>query len=176
MPPGAAISSRRSRWRPRPSAPTGSSSRSIRTRTRRSATARSSCARMSSRPTRPLSSRPRRSRARPSFPGSESLPEAHPHGRSTADFVRDRRISGVVPLLAPDALLDELPLGEEQAEVVIGGRRDVHAVLEGIDGRLLVVVGPCSVHDPQATLEYAEKLAKLAREVSDELLIVMRVY
>jgi len=93
-----------------------------------------------------------------------------------ADFVRDRRISGVVPLLAPDALLDELPLSDEQAEVVIGGRREVHAVLEGLDDRLLVVVGPCSVHDPEATLEYAERLAKFARGVSEELLVVMRVY
>jgi 3-deoxy-7-phosphoheptulonate synthase len=104
------------------------------------------------------------------------LPEANLDRRRTADFVRDRRISRVVPLLAPDALLDELPLGSEQAEVVIRGRRDVHAVLEGVDDRLLVVVGPCSVHDPEATLEYAEKLARLALQVSDQLLIVMRVY
>ena len=96
--------------------------------------------------------------------------------RHTADFVRDRRISGVVPLLAPDALLEELPLSPEQAAVVIRGRREVHAVLEGLDDRLLVVVGPCSVHDPEATLEYAGRLAGLAREVSDELLVVMRVY
>jgi len=93
-----------------------------------------------------------------------------------ADFVRDRRISGVVPLLAPDALLEELPLSDEQADVVIAGRRDVHAVLGGLDDRVLAVVGPCSVHDPQATLEYAEKLTKLSRELSDELLVVMRVY
>ena len=96
--------------------------------------------------------------------------------RSTADFVRDRRIAGVVPLLAPDQLLEELPLGPEQADVVIRGRRDVHAVLEGIDDRLLVVVGPCSVHDPDATLEYAGRLSELARRLSDHLLIAMRVY
>jgi 3-deoxy-7-phosphoheptulonate synthase len=94
----------------------------------------------------------------------------------SADFVRDRRIASRVPLLAPDTLFEQLPLSSEQAEVVLGGRRDVHAVLEGSDERLMVVVGPCSVHDPEATLEYAEKLAALAREVSDELLIVMRVY
>ena len=96
--------------------------------------------------------------------------------RRTADFVRDRRITGVVPLLAPDALLEELPLSDEQADVVIRGRREVHAVLEGVDERLLLVVGPCSVHDPDATLEYAGRLARLARDVSDELLVVMRVY
>ena len=103
------------------------------------------------------------------------MPEA-PVDRRTADFVRDRRISGVVPLLAPDALLEELSLSDAQADIVIRGRREVHAVLEGLDDRLLVVVGPCSVHDPEATLDYAQRLAKLARELSDELLVVMRVY
>ena len=93
-----------------------------------------------------------------------------------ADYVRDRRIERVVPLLAPDVLLEELPLGDEQAEVVIRGRNDVQAVLEGTDERLLAVVGPCSVHDPDATLEYAARLAALARTMSGELLIAMRVY
>ncbi len=93
-----------------------------------------------------------------------------------ADFVRDRRIERVVPLLSPDALLAELPLSDAQADVVIGGRRDVRAVLDGVDQRLLAVVGPCSVHDPEATLDYAGRLAGLARELSGELLIAMRVY
>jgi 3-deoxy-7-phosphoheptulonate synthase len=90
--------------------------------------------------------------------------------------VRDRRIERVVPLLAPDALLEELPLSSEHADVVIRGRRDVHAVLEGADHRLLAVVGPCSVHDPDATLEYAALLGQLAADLSSELLIAMRVY
>ena len=93
-----------------------------------------------------------------------------------ADYVRDRRIERVVPLLAPDALLDELPLSSEHADVVIHGRRDVHGVLTDADQRLLAVVGPCSVHDPDATLEYAGKLAALADRLSDELLVAMRVY
>ncbi|HEX4563185.1 MAG TPA: 3-deoxy-7-phosphoheptulonate synthase, partial [Solirubrobacteraceae bacterium] len=92
------------------------------------------------------------------------------------DYVRDRRIERVVPLLAPDTLLGELPLGPERADVVIGGRRDIQAVLERADERLLAIVGPCSVHDPDATLDYAQRLAKLARELSGELLIAMRVY
>jgi 3-deoxy-7-phosphoheptulonate synthase len=103
----------------------------------------------------------------PELPGAELRP---------ADFVRDRRIERVVPLLAPDALLEQLPLSREQADVVIGGRRDVRAVLEGADARLLAVVGPCSVHDPDATLEYAARLGALARDLSRELLIAMRVY
>ena len=93
-----------------------------------------------------------------------------------ADYVRDSRIARVVPLLAPDALLDELPLSGGQADVVIRGRRDVQGVLERADQRLLVVVGPCSVHDPEATLEYAARLGALSRELSGELLIAMRVY
>jgi 3-deoxy-7-phosphoheptulonate synthase len=104
------------------------------------------------------------------------LSDAFLDRRRTTDFVRDRRISDVVPLLAPDALLEELPLRREQADVVVRGRREVHAVLEGADQRLLAVVGPCSVHDPEATLEYAGRLAELARELGDELLVVMRVY
>ena len=91
-------------------------------------------------------------------------------------YVRDRRIERVVPLLAPDRLLAELPLGTEQARVVIDGRREIQAVLERTDERLLAVVGPCSVHDPDATLDYAGRLAKLARELSGELLVAMRVY
>jgi 3-deoxy-7-phosphoheptulonate synthase len=90
--------------------------------------------------------------------------------------VRDSRIERVVPLLAPDAVLDELPLTDEQADVVIRGRREVHRVLEQADDRLLVVVGPCSVHDPVATLEYAGRLGQRARDLSGELLIAMRVY
>ncbi|HEY7836031.1 MAG TPA: 3-deoxy-7-phosphoheptulonate synthase, partial [Solirubrobacteraceae bacterium] len=103
----------------------------------------------------------------PETPGAEMRP---------ADFVRDKRIERVVPLLAPDTLLDELPLSREQADVVIRGRREVHAVLDGADERLLAVVGPCSVHDPDATLEYAARLGRLARDLSGELLIAMRVY
>ncbi len=93
-----------------------------------------------------------------------------------ADYVRDSRIERVVPLLAPDALLAELPLGDGHAEVVIRGRSEVHGVLERTDRRLLVVVGPCSVHDPEATLDYAARLAAVAAELSDDLLVAMRVY
>ena len=103
----------------------------------------------------------------PELPGAQLRP---------ADYVRDIRIERVVPLLAPDALLEQLPLSREQADVVIRGRREVGAVLDGADVRLLAVVGPCSVHDPDATLEYAALLAQLARDLSGELLIAMRVY
>jgi 3-deoxy-7-phosphoheptulonate synthase len=104
------------------------------------------------------------------------LPDVSADRRRTADYVRDSRIDRAVPLVTPDALLEELPLSREHAEVVIQGRREVHNVLDRIDRRLLAVVGPCSVHDPEATLEYAGKLAELAGRLSGELLIAMRVY
>src|SRR5438034_2823598 len=88
----------------------------------------------------------------------------------------DIRVLGYEPLLAPAALLAELPLGGPEAKHVEQSRAEVRAVLTGIDDRLLVVAGPCSVHDPAAALDYAERLAALARSLRDELLIVMRVY
>ncbi len=94
----------------------------------------------------------------------------------TADAVRDRRIERVEPLVSPNRLLDELPLSDEHVEVVLRGRSQVHAVLDGDDDRLLVVVGPCSVHDRDATLEYASRLSAAARDVQGELLVAMRVY
>jgi 3-deoxy-7-phosphoheptulonate synthase len=104
------------------------------------------------------------------------LPERDGAQQRPANYVRDRRIERVVPLLAPDALLGELPLSGAHEDIVIRGRRDVQRVLDQADERLLVVVGPCSVHDPEATLEYAGRLAQLAEGLSGELLVVMRVY
>jgi 3-deoxy-7-phosphoheptulonate synthase len=95
---------------------------------------------------------------------------------TTRDRVRDLRIQRTVELAPPVALLEELPLGGERAEAVVRGREEVVAVLEGADDRLLVVVGPCSVHDPTAALDYGRRLAAAAEELRDELLVVMRVY
>jgi 3-deoxy-7-phosphoheptulonate synthase len=97
-------------------------------------------------------------------------------GETTRDRVRDLRIERVVELAPPAALLEELPLGEERAETVVCGREQVVAVLNGSDDRLLVVVGPCSVHDPAAALDYAKRLAATAEELREDLLIAMRVY
>ena len=88
----------------------------------------------------------------------------------------DTRILGYEPLLAPAALLQELPLGQARANTIEQGRADVRAVLDMADDRLLVVVGPCSVHDPVAAMDYARQLAGLRRSLEDDLLIVMRVY
>ena len=88
----------------------------------------------------------------------------------------DTRITGYEPLLAPAALLAELPMGAAREATVEQGRTEVRRVLDLADDRLLVVVGPCSVHDPEAALDYARQLAEVRRSLSDDLLIVMRVY
>ena len=88
----------------------------------------------------------------------------------------DTRITGYEPLFSPAALLDELPLSDEATATVEQSRAEVRAVLDGSGDRLLVIAGPCSVHDPDAALEYARRL-KAVREASQaDLLIVMRVY
>jgi 3-deoxy-7-phosphoheptulonate synthase len=89
---------------------------------------------------------------------------------------RDLRVDSIRPLIPPAILIEELPLTEDGSMMVARARDDVRAVLGGTDDRLLVVVGPCSIHDPRAGAEYARRLRALADEVADDLLIVMRVY
>ena len=88
----------------------------------------------------------------------------------------DTRITGYEPLLSPSALLDQLPLGEAAAATVEQSRGEVRAVLDGDDDRLLVIAGPCSVHDPAAALDYASRLRATRELHRADLLIVMRVY
>ena len=90
--------------------------------------------------------------------------------------VWDTRIVNYEPLLSPAALQDELPLQAAEAKTVEVSRADVRGVLDGTDDRLLAIVGPCSVHDPNAALDYARRLSVLREELQNDLLIVMRVY
>jgi 3-deoxy-7-phosphoheptulonate synthase len=90
--------------------------------------------------------------------------------------VSDTRIVGYEELISPAAFLDELPLSEAAAASVKRSRDEVRAVLDGSDDRLLVVAGPCSVHDATAALDYAGRLAALGDRHHDDLLVVMRVY
>lgn len=80
------------------------------------------------------------------------------------------------PLITPEALKQEMPLSGAAAESVKNGRQAIYDIMDGKDHRLFVVVGPCSIHDVEAAQDYAARLKKLADEVSDTLLIVMRVY
>lgn len=93
-----------------------------------------------------------------------------------AQRTQDLRVVRMDPLPTPTELIDDLPLPERSAELVARSRAEVADVLAGRDDRLLVVVGPCSVHDPEAAIEYAQRLAALAKELSEDLLVVMRVY
>ncbi|WP_411815788.1 3-deoxy-7-phosphoheptulonate synthase [Gordonia sp. SND2] len=88
----------------------------------------------------------------------------------------DRRVTAFSPIPSPETLRSELPLTARRAEAVQRDREEIAAILAGHDDRMIVVVGPCSVHDPVAALDYARRLAPLAEQYRDALKIVMRVY
>jgi 3-deoxy-7-phosphoheptulonate synthase len=98
------------------------------------------------------------------------------HATRAAESVRNTRIERLVPLASPHALLSELPLGPRATEVLVRGRADAQAVIGGTDDRLLVIVGPCSIHDVDASREYAGRLAGEMERLRDDLCIAMRVY
>lgn len=89
---------------------------------------------------------------------------------------RDLRIASIRPLLPPAILVEELPLSPTGTKTVLGARTEIGQILNGADDRLIVVVGPCSIHDPAAALTYGRQLLPLAEELGPELRIVMRVY
>jgi len=88
----------------------------------------------------------------------------------------DLRIVKTRPLLSPAILAEEIPLTDAASTRVYEARRAIEAILDQKDVRLLVIVGPCSVHDTKAALEYATKLKPVADALSETLLIIMRVY
>jgi 3-deoxy-7-phosphoheptulonate synthase len=90
--------------------------------------------------------------------------------------VRDQRIERLVELIAPAQILEDLPLSPGQEQEVLRGRAEVKGVLDRDDDRLLVMVGPCSVHDVDAALDYASRLSGVSDDLKDDLCIAMRVY
>jgi 3-deoxy-7-phosphoheptulonate synthase len=88
----------------------------------------------------------------------------------------DVRIANIDPLIAPRLLMKELPVDDTASELVASSRRQCEDILFGRDPRLLVVVGPCSIHDPAAALDYALRLKEQSARFQDSLLLVMRVY
>ncbi|MQA60776.1 MAG: 3-deoxy-7-phosphoheptulonate synthase [Actinophytocola sp.] len=104
------------------------------------------------------------------------MPPTAGRGESTGARLHNQRVTAVSPLLSPALLRQEHPLDPAAAKTVGQGRDDTRAILDGVDDRLLVVVGPCSVHDPDAALDYARKLAEQADRVREQLHVVMRVY
>ena len=89
---------------------------------------------------------------------------------------RDLRVESIKPLLAPSVLLEQLPLTDRASVTVSRAREEVIKILDGEDDRLIVVAGPCSIHDPEAGLDYARRLRAMAAELAEELYVVMRVY
>src|SRR6185295_2559601 len=85
-------------------------------------------------------------------------------------------VKEIARLLPPRALKDEFPMTERANQTVVEGRETVKRILCGDDPRLLVIVGPCSIHDVDGALEYAQKLNRLREELAGQLCIVMRVY
>ncbi len=89
---------------------------------------------------------------------------------------QDLNVRNLVPLVSPQQLKVELPMSEAANRTVVQARDDLKRILAGEDQRLVAIIGPCSIHDPRAALEYARRLQALAQEVRDRLLLVMRVY
>ena len=90
--------------------------------------------------------------------------------------IDDIRITDMRELIPPRSLLDDLPVDHDTAEHIANSRQAVERIIHGGDDRLLVIIGPCSIHDRQAALEYGGKLVQLAAELQRRLLIIMRVY
>ncbi len=91
-------------------------------------------------------------------------------------ILENLNVAGMEEMPTPEALHAAVPLSERAAETVARGRETVRAILERRDPRLFVVAGPCSIHDPQAALDYAARLARAAERVRDTICVVMRVY
>ena len=95
---------------------------------------------------------------------------------AAAKSTSNLRVSEFTALPTPSELIAELPLDARVADVVERGRDEVRAIMDGVDDRLLVIMGPCSIHDPKAGLEYARRLVSQAEKHREDLLIVMRTY
>ena len=88
----------------------------------------------------------------------------------------DLRIEKTMQLLPPIALIERFPISDSASETVFACRKAIHNLLHGDDDRILVVVGPCSIHDVDAAMDYANRLVEMRKKYSGELEIVMRVY
>lgn len=94
----------------------------------------------------------------------------------TMPQTKDLRISGTKEIQSPEELMRDLPMTEKAAATVTEARQQIYDALDGKDDRLVVIIGPCSIHDTEAALDYARRLSKMIAELKDDLIIVMRVY
>lgn len=98
------------------------------------------------------------------------------HDAATIDATADLHVASFTTIPSPADIATELPVGDERAALVSRTRDEVRRIMSGEDDRLLVVVGPCSIHDPETGIEYAGRLVREAEKHRDDLLIVMRTY
>jgi 3-deoxy-7-phosphoheptulonate synthase len=96
--------------------------------------------------------------------------------KNETHLTEDLRVASLKKLVTPNQLKEDLPLGDELTQKVMDDRHAVRDIIHLKDDRLLLIIGPCSIHDPVAALDYAQRLAKLAEQVKDRYFIVMRVY
>ena len=89
---------------------------------------------------------------------------------------QDLNVRETMPLVAPSVLKEELPMSEAANRTVVEGRREIRRILAREDARLLVIAGPCSIHDPEIAREYARRLVNLRRELAGKICLVMRFY
>ena len=108
--------------------------------------------------------------------GPDSSQDAVLDANAVVPETVDVNIRQLDPIPAPRYFIKELPLTDAMGKQVLAQRQQIRDILHGRDDRMLAIVGPCSIHDPKAAHEYAERLAALSKELSDDLLIVMRVY
>ncbi|KAF9427273.1 3-deoxy-7-phosphoheptulonate synthase [Podila epigama] len=113
--------------------------------------------------------------SRPSSP-SQQVPLQHSKEQIEPEFMEDLRVSGYAPLIPPQIIQEEIPMSQTSRKVVSLARQQAAKILRGEDDRLIVIVGPCSIHDPRSALEYASLLKPVAEQLSGELLIIMRAY
>lgn len=92
------------------------------------------------------------------------------------DQMDDLGIESQDPLVPPQILQMDIPLPLQSKKTIARGRRDAANILSRKDDRLIIIVGPCSIHDPNAAIEYGQKLLKIKNELSENLVIIMRAY
>ena len=111
----------------------------------------------------------------PQAPGTQTTGTTQAPAAS-ASATGNLRVAEFTALPTPGEILSELPLTAAAEQTVTRGRDEVRAIMDGLDDRLLVIVGPCSIHDPEAGLDYARRLAAVARGLREDVLVVMRTY
>ncbi|POM70663.1 DAHP synthase, partial [Phytophthora palmivora] len=110
------------------------------------------------------------------MPSTQSHPEPETERANKRQRLENRNVIAIKPLVPPACVLEELPVTPEVHDLVDATRDAVSRILHGEDDRLVVVVGPCSIHDVEAAMDYAKRLKTLADELNGELLVIMRTY